>query len=120
MPETYDIHLDVAYQPLERIDVKALAASNAPWWNQTLTQVNECVVRLGVLEGDFHWHKHDREDEFFYVVEGHLLIEFEGGSADLHPGQGVTIPKGVMHCPHALERTVVLMFEGAGVVPTGD
>jgi mannose-6-phosphate isomerase-like protein (cupin superfamily) len=75
---------------------------------------------LGVVQGQFHWHKHDQEDEFFYVVQGCFVIELEDRTLELSPGQGFTIPKGVMHCTRAAERTVILMIEGAGVVPTGD
>ena len=118
---SYSINLNTRYGPLERIDVQALVdACKDPWYNQTLCRVNDCVVRLGVLQGEFHWHKHDREDEFFYVVEGRFVIELEGRTVELAPRQGFTVPKGVMHRTGAPERTVVLMFEGAGVVPTGD
>ena len=83
--------------------------------------MNDAVVRLGVLEGEFHWHKHDVEDEFFLVLEGRLEIEVEGRDPIvLNPHDGVTIPRGVMHKPHAHGRTVVLMVEPASVVPTGD
>ncbi len=117
----YSINLDARYAPLELIDVQALVdACKDPWYNQTLCRVNDCVVRLGVLQGEFHWHKHDKEDEFFYVVEGRFEIDLEGGTVELRPRQGLTVPKGVMHRTRALERTVILMIEGAGVVPTGD
>jgi mannose-6-phosphate isomerase-like protein (cupin superfamily) len=97
----YDIHLDVKFQPL--------------------TAVNDSVVRLGVIEGDFHWHKHDAEDEFFLVLEGRLLIDVEGGdTVTLEPNQGYTVPRGVVHRTRAPERTVILMVEPGGVVPTGD
>lgn len=89
------------------------------WYNQTLCQVDESVVRLGVVHGEYHWHKHEREDEFFYVVSGQLLIDLENRCIDLTPGKGVVIPKGVMHRPRAPERTVILMVERAGIVPTG-
>jgi mannose-6-phosphate isomerase-like protein (cupin superfamily) len=118
--DRYDIETDVLFGPGEHIDVTAVAAAVQPWWNRTLTAVNDAVVRLGVLEGDFHWHKHDGEDEFFYILEGRLDIELEDRTISLAPGQGVTIPRGVMHFPHARGRTVVLMVEKAGVVPTGD
>jgi mannose-6-phosphate isomerase-like protein (cupin superfamily) len=118
--DCYDIETEVMFAPGEHMDVAAVAGAVQPWWNRTLTAVNDAVVRLGVLEGDFHWHKHDDEDEFFYVVEGHLDIELEDRTVSLAPGQGVTIPRGVMHLPHARGRTVVLMVEKAGVVPTGD
>src|SRR3954447_11381983 len=122
MKTPYTIHSDVKFKALELIDVKALErATKDQWTNQTLCEVNDSVVRLGVLKGEFHWHKHDREDEFFYVVEGDLLIEVEGREAfHLRPGQGVTIPRGVMHRPIASVRTVILMVEPATVSPVGD
>jgi mannose-6-phosphate isomerase-like protein (cupin superfamily) len=117
----YDTHLDVRYQPLEVVDEKALAdASTHPWYNQTLCQVNSSVVRLGVIEGEYHWHKHDNDDEFFYVVEGQLLIDLEGRTVALDLRQGFVVPKGVLHRTRAPERTVILMMENAGIVPTGD
>lgn len=120
-PRPYSINLDVRYAPLERIDVQALVdACTDPWYNQTLCRVNDSVVRLGVIQGEFHWHKHDRDDEFFYVVEGRFLIDLEGRTVELAPRQGFTVPKGVMHRTRAPERTVILMIEGAGVKPTGD
>jgi mannose-6-phosphate isomerase-like protein (cupin superfamily) len=117
----YDIHLDVKFDHLERIDVAAEAAAVEPWFNQTLTAVNESVVRLGVVEGEFHWHKHDNEDEFFLVLEGELVIEIEGrDTVRLRPHQGLTVPRGVAHRTSAPVRTVILMVEPGGVVPTGD
>ena len=118
--DRYDIATEVLFAPGEHMDVAALAAGIQPWANRTLTQVNDAVVRLGVLEGDFHWHKHDDEDEFFFVLEGRLDIELEDRTVSLAPGQAVTVPRGVMHFPHARGRVVVLMVEKAGVVPTGD
>jgi len=118
--ERYDIETEVLFPQGQHMDVAGLAAASQPWSNRTLTQVNDAVVRLGVLEGDFHWHKHDHEDEFFYVVEGRLDIELEDRTVSLAPGQAVTVPRGVMHFPHARGRVVVLMVEKAGVVPTGD
>ena len=117
----YETHLDVRFAPLEVVDVPALvAAVTHPWYNQTLCRVNDSVVRLGVVEGEYHWHKHDDEDEFFYVVEGRFLIDLEERTVDLGPRQGFVVPKGVRHRPRAPERTVILMVEGAGIVPTGD
>ena len=117
----YDIHLDVKFDPLTLIDLDAEAAAVEPWFNQTLTQVNDSVVRLGVIEGDFHWHKHDVEDEFFLVLDGQLLIDIEGAeSVTLEPHQAYTVPRGVVHRTRAPLRTAILMVEPAGVVPTGD
>src|SRR5580704_3150099 len=120
-PDRYDISKDILFDTLQKMDLGAVARAQTPWWNRTLTEVNDAVVRLAVMEGDFHWHQHDEEDEFFYVVEGALTIEVEGRApVELKPGQGVTIPRATQHCPHAHGRTVVLMVEKGSVVPTGD
>jgi mannose-6-phosphate isomerase-like protein (cupin superfamily) len=116
----YDIRLDDKYGHLRLIDVDAEAAAHEPWFNQTLTTVNDAVVRLGVIEGDFHWHKHDDEDEFFLVLDGQLLIDLEGETVTLNPHQAFTVPKGVEHRTRAPSRTAILMVEPGGVVPTGD
>jgi mannose-6-phosphate isomerase-like protein (cupin superfamily) len=117
---SYSIHTNVLYRPLELIDIPSIDAANEPWFNQTLSRVNDSVVRLGILHGEFHWHKHDHEDEFFYVIEGFLLIDLEDRTVEIWPRQGFTVPKGVVHRTRAPERTVILMVEGAGVIPTGD
>lgn len=117
----YSINLDAKFGPLELIDIQPLAdACTHPWFNQTLCRVNDSVVRLGVLQGEFHWHKHDREDEFFYVVDGRLLIDLEERTVELAPHQGLVVHRGVLHRTRAPQRCVVLMIEGAGIVPTGD
>jgi len=117
----YDTHLNIHYPPLEVVDVPALvAACTHPWYNQTLCKVNDSVVRLGVIQGEYHWHKHDSEDEFFFVVEGKLLIDLEGRTVELAPRQGYVVPKGVVHRTRAPERTVILMIETANIIPTGD
>ena|SRR5689334_17827524 len=117
----YETHLDIRYPPLTVVDVPELVkACTHPWYNQTLCQVNGSVVRLGVVRGEYHWHKHDQDDEFFYVVEGSLLLDLEGRTVELTPGKGFVVPKGVLHRTRAPERTVILMVENAGIVPTGD
>ena len=119
--QDYTIQSDIKFGPLQRIDIAKVAGEATPWFNQALCLVNDCVVRLGVIEGEFHWHKHDREDEFFYVVEGRLFIDIEGGeTVELRPQQGYTVPKGVVHRTRAPERTAILMVEPATVTPTGD
>lgn len=117
----YSINKDVRFGFLKLIDVNALAETvTDDWFNQTLCEVNDCVVRLGVVQGEFHWHQHDNEDEFFYVVDGKLFIDLEDRTVALEPNQGFTVPKGVRHRTRAPERTAMLMIEGAGVEPTGD
>ena len=117
----YVTRLNVYYEPLEIVDEKALAdACKYKWYNQTLCQVNNSVVRLGVFEGEYHWHKHDNDDEFFYVLEGKLLIDLKDRMIELAPRQGIVVPKGVLHRTRAPKRTVALMVESAAIVPTGD
>ena len=107
---------------LELIDIPARAATHEPWFNETLVTVNDAVIRLGIVEGDFHWHKHDDEDEFFFVVDGELLIDLQADerTVTLGPHQGFSVPRGAVHRTRAPSRTVILMVEAAGVVPTGD
>jgi mannose-6-phosphate isomerase-like protein (cupin superfamily) len=117
----YATHLNILYPPLEVVDVPALVkACTDEWYNQPLCQVNDSVVRLGVIQGEYHWHKHDNDDEFFYVVEGKLLIDLEDKTVELTPGLGFVVPKGVTHRTRAPERTIMLMVENAGIIPTGD
>ncbi len=117
----YHIDLTVRYGHQEVIDVNAIvAATTLKWSNQTLTQVNDSVVRLGIVEGEFHWHKHDHDDEFFFVTEGQLFIDLEDKTLVLNPGQGATISKGVMHRPRAPKKTVILMVETSAIQPVGD
>jgi mannose-6-phosphate isomerase-like protein (cupin superfamily) len=116
----YETRLNILHQSLEVIDEKALAnGCEYSWYNQTLCKVNDSVVRLGVIQGEYHWHKHDEDDEFFYVVEGQLLIDLEDRTVELSPRQGFVVPKGVTHRTRALRRTVILMVENAGIIPTG-
>jgi mannose-6-phosphate isomerase-like protein (cupin superfamily) len=119
--QDYAINTDVSVGDLCLVDVEAIASGvTDTWFNQSLCRVNDCVIRLGVVEGEFHWHKHDLEDEFFFVVDGRLFIDLEDRSVELGPKQGFTVPRGVVHRTRAPKRTVMLMMEGSGVVPTGD
>ena len=118
----YINHMKILHDPLQLIDVQNLVNEcTDKWYNQTLCQVNDSVVRLGVLEGEYHWHKHDKEDEFFFTLDGELIIDIEGeDSIELKPNQGFVVPKGVVHKTRAPGKTVVLMIETAGIIPTGD
>jgi mannose-6-phosphate isomerase-like protein (cupin superfamily) len=124
----YATHLNVLFPPLAHIDLDPLVASvQDAWYNQTLTQVNDSVIRLGVMQGEYHWHHHDNDDEFFYVISGRFLIDLEpqadgvtpGRVVELLPRQGLTVPKGVVHRTRAPEKSVILMVETAAIVPTG-
>ena len=117
----YETRLNILYPAMKVIDEKAIAdACQYKWFNQTLCKVNESVVRMAVIEGEYHWHKHDEDDEFFYVIEGELLIDLEGKTVELAPRQGYVVPRGVVHRTRAPQRTVILMVENAGIIPTGN
>jgi mannose-6-phosphate isomerase-like protein (cupin superfamily) len=117
----YATHLNVLFPASSMVDVPALvAACKDPWYNQTLCKVNDSVIRLGVMQGEYHWHKHDNDDEFFFVLDGHFIIDLEDRSIDLQPRQGYVVPKGVVHRTRAPDRAVILMVETASIVPTGD
>jgi mannose-6-phosphate isomerase-like protein (cupin superfamily) len=118
----YVNHMNILYAPLQLIDIQSLVDQcTDQWYNQTLCKVNDSVVRLGILHGEYHWHKHDKEDEFFFTLEGELIIDIEEAeSIKLRAHQGYLVPKGVVHRTRAPQKTVVLMIETAGIVPTGD
>jgi mannose-6-phosphate isomerase-like protein (cupin superfamily) len=118
----YVNHMNILYGPLQSMDIQSLIdLCTDQWYNQTLCQVNDSVVRLGIFLGEYHWHKHDKEDEFFFTLEGKLIIDLEGDdSVELLPHQGYVVPKGIVHKTRAPKKTVVLMIETAGIIPTGD
>jgi mannose-6-phosphate isomerase-like protein (cupin superfamily) len=125
----YATYLNVLFPPLEKIALDPLvAAVRDPWYNQTLARVNDSVIRMGVMQGEYHWHEHRADDEFFFVLEGRFLIDLEPQSDGVTPGRVVTlgpregfvVPKGVRHRTRAPERAVILMVETASIVPTGD
>jgi len=117
----YATHLDIKFPALSLVDVPSLvAACTDKWYNQTLCKVNDSVIRLGVMQGEYHWHKHNNDDEFFVVLEGHFIVDLEEKSVDLQPREGLVVPKGVLHRTRAPERAVILMVETAAIVPTGD
>jgi mannose-6-phosphate isomerase-like protein (cupin superfamily) len=118
----YATHLDVRFAPLTVVDVPQLVGEcRDAWYNQTLCRVNDSVIRLGVFEpGEYHWHKHDNDDEFFFVLDGRFIVDLEDRSVELKPREGFVVPKGVVHRTRAPVRTVILMAETASIVPTGD
>lgn len=121
MDTKYNINLDIKYGHLDIIDIPEIVANcKEKWFNQTLTKVNDSVVRIGIIEGEFHWHKHDDDDEFFFVLEGRLYIDLESKTIELGPQQGTTISKGIMHRPRAPQKVVMLMIETSAIKPVGD
>ncbi len=121
LPANFRNNENDKYGTLRLIDIPAEVAANAPWFNQTLTTVNDAVVRLGIFEGEFSWHKHVEQDEFFLVLDGEIELDVEGREPlRLGVHQGCTVPKGVMHRPRSPKKSVVLMMESVGIVATGD
>ncbi|HEV2352623.1 MAG TPA: cupin domain-containing protein [Puia sp.] len=117
----YVTRLDVKFDHLEIVDVgKMVAECTDKWFNQTLTRVNDSVVRVGIVEGEYHWHKHEKDDEFFFVLSGRLFVDLEDRTIELNPNQGVTVSRGIMHRTRAPKKTVMLMVETSDVTPTGD
>lgn len=112
--------MNVMFEHLETIDIPSLVQNcTETWFNQTLTEVDGSVVRLGIVEGEYHWHKHENEDEFFFVLSGRLFIDLEDKTVELGPNQGITITKNVMHRPRAPQKTVMLMVEKNSIDPIG-
>jgi mannose-6-phosphate isomerase-like protein (cupin superfamily) len=119
--DPYNTKLDIKFKHFEVIDIPQMVKEcKDKWFNQTLTEVNNSVVRVGIIKGEYHWHKHENDDEFFFVLEGKLLIDLEDKTIELTAGQGVTISRNVMHKTRAPVKTVILMVENRGIIPTGD
>ena len=124
----YATHLNVLYPALHKFALDPLiAAVQDAWYNQTLARVNDSVIRLGVMQGEYHWHEHAADDELFLVIEGRFLIDLEPQADGVTPGkvvelgarEGFVVPKGVRHRTRAPDRAVILMLETAAIVPTG-
>ncbi len=121
IPPGVRIHTGIRFEALALLDIPHLVEEcRDPWFHQPLVRVGDSVVRLGVVSGEFHWHRHDREDEFFLVLSGRLLIDLGERTVELGPHQAITIPRGTRHRTRAPGRTVMLMVSGAGIRPEGD
>jgi len=118
----FNIHYQPLFSALQLMDVQKLIDEvTDPWYNQTLIQVGDVVVRLGVMQGEFVWHKHDDQDEFFFLLDGVFRIELENAEpVELSPRQAFQVPAGMLHRPVVPVRSAVLMLEKAGVVATGN
>ncbi len=117
----YETNLDIKFSHLQKIDITQMVEDGRDKrFNQALTIVNDSVIRMAVAEGEYHWHKHTNDDEFFYVVEGQFFIDLEDRTIELNPNQGATISKGIMHRTRAPKKTVILMVETSAIQPTGD
>ncbi len=123
MNKSYDYkqQMNIRYEHQELIDIGEIVDEcTEKWFNQTLTRINDSVARIGIVEGDYHWHSHEDDDEFFFVLSGKLYIDLEDQTIELNPNQGVTISKGVLHRPRAPKKTIMLMVETASIDPIGN
>lgn len=117
----YNMQMDVKYDYLEKINVPEIVSScTDKWFNQSLCNVNSSVFRLGIFEGEYHLHKHDNDDELFFVLDGSIILETEKGNFELGQYEGVSVPKGIMHRPIAKQKAIVLMIENTGIDPIGN
>lgn len=96
---------------LELLRLLNLTKNSSIYMNEIVSEVNDHVVRLAVIDGDYHWHKHDDCDEAFFVLEGELYIDLDEKTVSLQPGDLFTIPAGVMHRTRSNQRTVNICFE---------
>lgn len=106
---------------LKKINIaEKLSLFNEYWSPKVVGRLNGQEVKLVKLKGGFVWHKHDHEDEMFYVLKGRLKIEFRGSEVELTEHEFLVIPKGVEHKPMADEEVSVMLFEPENTVNTGD
>lgn len=94
---------------------------NQPWSPIEVARVNDQVVRMSLVTGEYHWHKHTNEDELFYVYKGKIIIQLrDQEDIPLQEGEMAVIPKGVEHCPKSMEPSYVLVFEPQVLKSRGD
>ncbi len=97
-----------------------LALFNDYWSPKIIGDLNDSHIKLAKFKGEFVWHKHDNEDELFFVIQGHLLIKLKDQDINLKEGEFVIIPKGVEHQPIAKEEVHVMLIEPKTTLNTGD
>jgi len=93
---------------------------NEHWTPKIIAELNDYQVKIVKVEGDFVWHDHSDTDEFFFVIEGTLFIEFESETMELNAGELYVVPKGVQHRPFAHDECKVVLIEPRGVINTGE
>jgi len=107
--------------PIINLEDKIKEIGGKPWSPVEVARINDQVVRMALLEGEYHWHKHKNEDELFYVIKGKIVIQLKDQpNITLSEGQMAVVPKGVEHCPKSLGPSYVLMFEPSVLKSKGD
>jgi mannose-6-phosphate isomerase-like protein (cupin superfamily) len=97
-----------------------LASFSAHWSPKIVGELNGQQVKLVKILGEFVWHHHDHEDELFYVVKGHLRMEFRERAVDVAAGEFIIVPRGVEHRPVAEREVEIMLFEPASTLNTGN
>lgn len=117
----YNQQMAIKYDYLEKITINDIVEENMDtWFNQSLCEVNSSVLRLGIFEGAYHMHKHDSDDEVFFVLEGSMILETENENFELQKYEGCCVPKGTKHRPVVPNgKAIVLMIENKGIDPIG-
>ena len=106
---------------MEKINLSEKLALFQDYWSpKILGELNGQHVKIAKFKGEFIWHKHDHEDELFYIIDGILKIEFRDKTVELHPGEFVIVPRGIEHKPVAESEVSVLLFEPATTLNTGN
>lgn len=91
------------------------------YWDPKITgELNGQHVKLVKFKGEFVWHKHENEDEMFYVIKGSFTMKLRDGDITINENEFIIIPKGVEHCPYAEEEVSIMLFEPAGILNTGN
>jgi mannose-6-phosphate isomerase-like protein (cupin superfamily) len=106
---------------MDKVNIKEKFSLFSKYWTPKIVgELNEQYVKLAKVKGEFVWHKHDEEDEFFMVIKGSLTIKLRDRDIQLTEGELFIVPKGVEHRPVALEEAHVLLFEPKETKHTGD
>ncbi|KKJ77948.1 cupin [Kiloniella litopenaei] len=98
----------------------ALDQVTAHWSPKVLARVNDQFVKIAKIKNELVWHKHDNEDELFYIIKGQLLMQYEDKTIELNEGDMHVVPKGVMHNPVAKEECWIMLVEPVTTAHTGD
>jgi mannose-6-phosphate isomerase-like protein (cupin superfamily) len=111
--------LRVMSKPVVNLD-RAAGSLEELWSPRVVARVNDQFLKVARVKGQLTWHKHDAEDELFYILKGRLKIEYEDGVVELGPGDAHVVPRGVLHNPVADEECLIALVETVTTKHTGD
>ncbi len=106
---------------MEKVNIaEKLALFSEHWSPKIVGQLNGQHVKLAKFQGEFVWHKHDHEDELFFVLKGNFDMEYRDRTVTMHENEFIIVPRGVEHRPVAKEEVSILLFEPATTLNTGN